>query len=141
MKKIKTYEGPKNIPTHVSEPEMLYAVRQNKINSKYLTSLKDLSGLKDEILSDSLNMNIKTFRNYKTTPLPMKPHLQEHVFAMLSLYRHGVAVFGSHRKFNDWMEKPNYFFDNDEPVSFLTTISGIKHLDNRLTAIEYGDNV
>ncbi len=141
MRKNKLYESPQDVPAQFSEPEMLYAVRQNKIDTAYLTSLKEVSGLKDETLSISLNMNIKTFRSYKMTPLPMKPHLQEHVFAMLSLYRHGINVFGSHGKFNDWMEKPNFFFDNDKPVNFLTTISGIKYLDNRLTAIEYGDNV
>jgi len=125
----------------VSEPEMLYAVRENKITSEYLTSLKGLSGLKDETLSASLNLNIKTFRNYKMTPLPLKPHLQEHVFALLALYRHGISVFGTHEQFNKWMDKPNYFFDDDSPVNFLTTISGILFVDNRLTAMEYGDNV
>jgi len=141
MEENETYNTPKDIPAHVSEPEMLYAVRQNNIDTVYLTNLKEVSGLKDETLSTSLNMNIKTFRSYKMTPLPMKPHLQEHVFAMLSLYRHGIEVFGSHKRFNDWMDKPNFFFDNDKPVNFLTTITGIRHLDNRLTAIEYGDNV
>lgn len=141
-KKDKTYHSSEDrIPQYVSEPEMLYAVRQNKITTDYLSDLKEMSGLKDETLSDSLNMNIKTFRSYKMTPLPMKPHLQEHVFAMLSLYQHGIQIFGSYKKFNEWMEKTNFFFDNDKPISFLTTISGIKHIDNRLTAMQYGDNV
>jgi len=140
-KNEKPYPIPVNIPQNVSEPELLYAVMHNKITSEYLADLKEVSGLKDEILSASLNMNIKTFRSYKMTPLPMKPHLQEHVFAMLSLYRHGIHVFGYYQIFNEWLEKVNYFFDNDKPLNFLTTISGIKFIDNRLTAIEYGDNV
>ncbi len=129
------------IPNVVSEPEMLYAVRQNNIDSKQIFNLKMLSGLKDEFLSLSLNLNIKTFRNYKLKPLPMKPYLQEHVFALLSLFKHGIAIFGSSDQFNEWLQKPNHFFDNDSPLDFLNTISGIKYTDDRLIAIEYGDNV
>ncbi len=128
------------VPGQVSEPEMLYAVRSNKITSDHLNNLKDLSGLKDEILSVSLNLNVKTFRNYKSKTVSMKPHLQEHVLALLSLYKHGVSVFGSQSLFNEWLEKPNHFFDGDAPMDFLTTISGIRFTDDRLTGIEYGDN-
>ncbi len=129
------------IPNVVSEPEMLYAVRQNNIDSKQIFNLKMLSGLKDEFLSLSLNLNIKTFRNYKLKPLPMKPYLQEHVFALLSLFNHGIVIFGSSDQFKEWLQKPNHFFDNDSPLDFLNTISGIKYTDDRLIAIEYGDNV
>lgn len=30
---------------------------------------------------------------------------------------------------------------NKAPLSFLDTISGIKWVDNRLTAMEYGENI
>lgn len=129
------------IPAFVSEPEMLYAVRQNKITSEQIFNLKTLSGLKDELLSFSLNLNIKTFRNYKVKLLPMKPYLQEHVFALLSLFNHGIDIFGTSDQFGEWLQKPNHFFDNDSPLNFLNTISGIKYTDDRLIAMEYGDNV
>ncbi len=100
-----------------------------------------MSGLKDETLSVSLNISLKTFRNYKEADLAMKPHLQEHVFSLLSLYKHGIDVFGSSEQFNEWLQKANFFFDNDQPIHFFTTISGIKYIDSRLTAIQYGDNI
>jgi uncharacterized protein (DUF2384 family) len=131
----------KAIPPSVSEPDVLYAVRQNKITSNHIDVLKRLSGLKDELLSTSLNLNIKTFRNYKLKPIPIKPHLQEHVFSLLALFKHGIAFFGSSEKFGAWLQKENYFFDNDMPINFLNTISGIRYTDDRLTAMEYGDNV
>lgn len=140
MKKKKKYKMVE-IPSVVSEPDMLYAVRQNNIDSEQIFNLKILSGLKDEFLSLSLNLNIKTFRNYKLKQLPMKPYLQEHVFALLSLFNHGIALFGSSDQFNEWLQKPNHFFDNDSPLDFLNTISGIKYTDDRLRAMEYGDNV
>lgn len=129
-----------DIPATLSEPEVLYAVRQNKITSNYLADLKQLSGLKDEHLSASLNLNIKTFRGYKGHPTQMKPYLQEHVFTLLSLFKHGIDVFGSSDKFAEWLQKKNFYFDNDIPLHFLNTISGIRYADDRLTAIDYGDN-
>jgi len=42
---------------------------------------------------------------------------------------------------NDWLSKENFFFDNKAPGSFLNKISGIKFTNDRLCAIEHGDNV
>jgi uncharacterized protein (DUF2384 family) len=129
------------IPSKASEPEVLYAVRQNKITTNFIDDLKKLSGLKDELLSNSLNLNIKTYRSYKLKSMPMKPYLQEHVFTLLSLFKHGIAFFGSSDKFGEWLQKENYYFDNDKPINFLDTISGIRYTESRLTSMEYGDNV
>ncbi|WP_420579795.1 antitoxin Xre/MbcA/ParS toxin-binding domain-containing protein [Reichenbachiella sp.] len=137
----KPYKSKEDFPSTVSEPEILYAIRKHDINSGHISMLKDLSGLKDDLLSDALNMNTKTFRSYKQTPSPIKPHVREHVLALLSLYNHGIAVFGSSQKFNQWLSKINFYFDNDSPINFINTISGIIHIDQRLSAIEYGDNV
>ncbi|SMD38079.1 Protein of unknown function [Reichenbachiella faecimaris] len=141
MGKTKPYTLSLDLPEIVSEPDILYAVRKNNINSAHIGALKDLSGLKDDILSSTLNMNTKTFRSYKLAPSPIKPHVQEHVLAMLSLFKHGIAVFGTSTKFNQWLSKVNFYFDNDAPLHFLNTISGIIHVDQRLSAIQYGDNV
>lgn len=131
----------KDIHPSVSEPDVLSAVRQNKITSNHIDSLKRLSGLKDDLLSASLNLNIKTFRSYKLKSMPMKPYLQEHVFTLLALFKHGIEFFGTSDKFGEWLQKENYFFDNDMPINFLNTISGIRYTDDRLIAMEYGDNV
>lgn len=131
----------KGVPSTVSESEILYAVRQNKIDSNHIELLKNLSGLKDELLSSFLNLNIKTFRSYKLKPIAIKPYLQEHVVTLLALFKHGIAFFGSTKKFGEWLQKENYYFDNDMPMSFLNTISGIRYTDDRITAMEHGDNV
>jgi len=141
MEEIKPYANTKDLPLVVSEPDILYAVRMHNINSGHITMLKDLSGLKDDLLSSTLNMNTKTFRSYKLAPSPIKPHVQEHVLALLSLFKHGISIFGTSSKFNQWLSKINFYFDNDAPINFLNTISGIIHVDQRLSAIEYGDNV
>jgi uncharacterized protein (DUF2384 family) len=56
------------------------------------------------------------------------------------------------KEFESWLNQENFYFDNKSPVSFLNTITGspvsflntitgIKFIDDRLTAMQYGDNV
>jgi len=130
VEKRKKYQL-EDVPSVVTEPDVLYAVRQNKITSNQIENLKKLSGLKDELLSDSLNLNIKTFRSYKLKSVPIKPYLQEHVFTLLALFKHGIDFFGTSDKFGEWLQKENYYFDNDQPIHFLNTISGIRYTDDR----------
>lgn len=58
-----------------------------------------------------------------------------------SLYKHGILVFGSEKSFTKWLNSKNIIFDNKMPKEFLNTIEGIKFVDDRLTAIEYGDTI
>jgi len=53
--------------------------------------------------------------------------------------KHGKDVFGSDKKFNLWLETPNFYFDKKKPKTYLKTFKGIKFLDDKLTGIEYGD--
>ncbi|HEY8781625.1 MAG TPA: MbcA/ParS/Xre antitoxin family protein [Mucilaginibacter sp.] len=57
------------------------------------------------------------------------------------LFEHGIEVFGTKKSFTTWLEKENFFFDKKAPAEFMKTEAGIKFIDDRLTGIEYGDNV
>ncbi len=65
---------------------------------------------------------------------------KEKLLLLISLYKQGEKVFGSKEEFNDWLEKPNFHFNNKRPVDFFKTISGIRYIEDRLTGILYGDN-
>jgi uncharacterized protein (DUF2384 family) len=82
----------------------------------------------------------------------VKVNVKEQVLLLLSLIKHGVEIFGSMKEFESWLNQENFYFDNKSPVSFLNTITGspvsflntitgIKFIDDRLTAMQYGDNV
>lgn len=60
---------------------------------------------------------------------------------LLLLNKHAEKLFDSNEDFSKWLNTPNFFFDKKMPSDFLGTISGIQFIDNRLTAMEYGDNV
>ena len=89
-----------------------------------------------------LNITPKTYRSYRKNPeLTLKDNLKEHLILLLSLYRHGMDVFGNKKLFEKWLITPNMLLDEKAPRQFLDTISGVKFIDNRLTAMEFGENV
>jgi len=114
----------------------------NKSNHELVMLLDSIIGLNDSVLSDWLNITPRTYRNYKqNTDVVLKGNVKEHIVLLLSLYKHGVEVFGNTADFEHWLTEKNRLLDNEAPYSFLTTVSGIKFIDNRLTALEYGENV
>ena len=60
---------------------------------------------------------------------------------LISLLEHGIDVFDTTENFDKWLLTENFYLDNNPPKDFLDTITGIKFIDDRLTAMEYGDNV
>lgn len=131
----------KNIPERISDAQILLLLKKKEIDHRYIHFFKKQSNISDEDLSSWLDMNVKTFRNYKKKRSTLKKNHQEHLILLLSLYRHGIKVFGSQKLFSEWLNKGNFFLDGEEPIRYLNTVTGIRFIDDRLTAIEFGDNV
>lgn len=67
--------------------------------------------------------------------------MREHIVMLLALYDHGADVFGDVPTFEKWLSTPNLLLDQRAPLTYLNTINGIRLIDDRLTALEYGENV
>jgi uncharacterized protein (DUF2384 family) len=130
-----------NIPERISDSEVLHMLKSENINGEYISYVKEFSKINDELLSDWFNVNVKTFRNYKKQNTILKENLQEQVVLLISLYKHGIEVFGEVEDFNNWLDTENFFIENSKPISYLKTVTGIRFVDDRLTAMEYGDNI
>jgi uncharacterized protein (DUF2384 family) len=130
-----------SVPPHINDGEILHLLRTTDINWKYVSTIKTHTTFNDDVISDWLNISVKTFREYKKPEGNFKENVKEQVLLLLSLIKHGEEIFGTIRDFNTWLKQENFYFDNRLPESFLNTITGIKFIDNRLTAMEYGDNV
>lgn len=129
------------IPEIGNFTKILFYLRNNNINWKYFNYLKEITTLSDEIISAWLNINPKTLRAYRKPESVSKENIKEHLVFLISLYEHGIDVFGTKENFDKWLLTNNYFLDNKSPKDFLNTITGIKFIDDQLTAIEYGDNI
>lgn len=119
---------------------MYYYISNNIINNTYIEMLHKLIGFSDTIIANWLNITTRTLRNYKSKNTVLKDNTKEHIVSILSLYRHGIEVFNTKENFEKWLATENILLSNKQPKDFLDTISGIRLIDNRLTAIEFGEN-
>lgn len=129
------------IPDRMSDGEVLNWLQSKEINWSHMKMFKEYSSRRDEIISNWLNISVRTLRNYKKPENKFKNNIKEHLLLLLSLYKHGNEIFGSSDEFNKWLNTENFYFDGAAPVSFLNTVTGIRFTEDRLTAMEYGDNV
>ena len=143
MKKYQTEDEDvlEEVPGQINESEILTLLYTSNINGNHLNAIKNLTGFNDDVISDWLNISVKTFREYKKPESTFKDNVKEQVLLLLSLIKHGVKVFGSSKELDKWLNRDNFYLDNKTPSSFLNTVTGIKFIDDRLTALEYGDNV
>ncbi|ADB38362.1 antitoxin Xre/MbcA/ParS toxin-binding domain-containing protein [Spirosoma linguale] len=131
----------RDVPGHINDSEILSFLYTKDVNWQHVNAIKTLTDFNDDIISDWLNVTVKTFREYKKPQTTFKENVKEQVLLLLSLIKHGITVFGSVDEFEQWLNQKNFYFDNKSPNSFLNTITGIRFVDDRLTAMEYGDNV
>jgi len=130
-----------DVPKQFSDSALLNYLQTKDVDWKYVSEIKRMTDFNDQILSNWLNISVKTFRAYKQSENKFKENLKEHVLLLISLIKHGISVFGSQKEFDLWLSTANFFFDNKSPISFLNTVTGIRYVENRLTALEFGDNV
>lgn len=130
-----------SVPRHINDGEILHFLYTNDINWKHVDAIKTYTDFNDDVISEWLNISVKTFREYKKPKSVFKENVKEQVLLLLSLIKHGVEIFGTIKEFDSWLKQKNFYFDKKNPASFLNTITGIKFIDDRLTAMEYGDNI
>ena len=132
------------IPSGIDQNEILnilYPISGEGKSKLYFNALKSISEQDDKEISDWLGMTEKTYRNYRNEDRVVKTNLMEHLVMLISLFKHGIEVFGTPHQFKKWLTTSNFYFSNKEPERYMNTVSGIKFIDDRLTGIEFGDNV
>ncbi|OLY94671.1 putative toxin-antitoxin system antitoxin component, TIGR02293 family [Cnuella takakiae] len=129
------------MPGQINDSEILDLLYTRELDWKYMDAIKSLTAFSDETISDWFNISVKTLREYRKPGSSFKNNVKEQLLLLLTLIKHGTSVFGSHTAFDNWLRTPNFFFDQKVPASFLNTVTGIRFVNDRLTAMEYGDNV
>lgn len=141
MSNVFTPEAVKEVPNQMSDTDVLTFLKNKEVTYEHINFLKNLTELNDDVISGWLNISVKTFRSYKLPDNVFKENIQEHILLLLSLVKHGIEIFGKKEDFELWLNTKNYYFDDITPSGFLNTVSGIRFVNDRLTAMEYGDNV
>jgi uncharacterized protein (DUF2384 family) len=136
-----TYTTPGEVPAHLSDSEVLYWLQNRDVDLAFLNRLKEFSASTDDTIATWLNISVRTLRNYRKPENSIKENIKEQALLLMSLFVHGNEVFGSPASFNEWLHTENFYFDGHSPSSLLNTVSGIRFVNERLHAMEYGDNV
>lgn len=129
------------ISDRLSESEVLYSLRTKKIDTRYLNAMKAVTSFSLETMAEWLNVTPRTLRNYSQLKTTWNESFKEHLLLLLGLFKHGQKVFGTSSAFDEWLKLKNFHFDDAAPVTFLNTVTGVRFVDNSLTAMEFGDNV
>jgi uncharacterized protein (DUF2384 family) len=129
------------VPGQISDTEVLNFLQSKDVNWKYVNTIKSLTNFNDEVISDWLNISVRTFRSYRQPENKFKENTKEQIILLLSLIKHGIQVFGTAKDFDKWLHGENFYFDGKTPNAFLNTVTGIRFVDDNLTTMEYGDNV
>jgi hypothetical protein len=130
-----------SIPSQVNEAEIFSYLAKNSINWEYLVEYKKRTGYTKKKIAETLQVSLETLRTYQESSNLMSRKVQIHLLSLLSLAKHGKGTFGTFRRFEQWLKEKNYYFDGKAPSVLLKSPGGIRFIDARLTALEYGDNV
>ncbi len=142
MTQAKKYQNIMEEIPLVAEPGSVYFyLSKTNVDNTFIGLMDNITSVNDTTIAQWLNITPRTLRNYRVKDAVLKDNTKEHIVSILALFKHGIATFGSVELFEKWLSSPNFFLDEKSPSDFLDTISGIRFIDNRLTAIEYGENV
>lgn len=140
MKEYKTLNLENSQSSRLNESDVVYALLNKTVDSGYLMSLKEETGISGEVLSGWLHVTPKTLRSYLMRKSSLSVILGEQVLLLSALFKHGAQIFGSNKEFESWLGRENLMLDGLKPADMLGSVSGIRLIDNRLYGMEYGDN-
>lgn len=124
----------------MNESDVVYALRNQTVNTTTLISLKNQYNIRGENLSKWLHITPKTLRSYMSQRSVLSDGIGEQIILLSALFHHGSSVFGSVAGFDAWLNNEHPLLDGVKPMELLGSVSGIRLVDNRLFGIEYGDN-
>jgi putative toxin-antitoxin system antitoxin component (TIGR02293 family) len=125
----------------LTDIDVLIFMEEHGISASYLKGIKKLTGFNDTMIADWLHISPRTLRSYTSSEKVFDKKLTEQVVMLRAVFEKGTTVFGNAEAFDQWLDTANFYFDSKKPITFLDTTSGMRHIFDRLTAMEYGDNV
>ena len=120
----------------ISATDLLTGARKG-IPKSMLLSIAHDCGLTLKQLSSYLNISTRTIQKKEPSQL-IAPGPSERALYIANLFNHGIELFGSQNKFQNWLNSENPAMGGVKPASYLDTFTGIQLVLDQLNAIEYG---
>lgn len=137
---MKKYDLEQRSLPKLSDPMAIYHyVSHAPLDWSGFKMFDEAIGLADDTKAKWLNITTRTLHNYRTKGVEIKNQMKEQIVMILALYNHGLEVFASKYEFERWLETPNALWNQQRPLDFLETKSGIDFIESRLMGLEYGE--
>lgn len=85
-----------------------------------------------------LHLSERTLLRYRKEKRTFDALQSEKIIEIIILYKQGLALFGTEKKFNEWLCTDNLTLGKIKPKDLLDSTFGINLLKEELKRIEYG---
>jgi putative toxin-antitoxin system antitoxin component (TIGR02293 family) len=99
-----------------------------------------LESIKTEVaLELGLGISLRTHQRAKNDPTGLlSPALSGKAWTFASILSQAIAVFGSQKTAEEWIQQPSMALDQRTPISLLASPEGVEMVKTVLGRIEYG---
>lgn len=150
MKKPKEYKIEHDLSSFVEEtlahyqvmyanPVSLLTNSKKGLSAKAALDFISISGFTYDEFQEIFKTTVKTIQNYAVQDLKLDASLSEKLLKSFSLFKKGIAVFGSAGAFHQWLNTSAYGLGNQIPFNLMDTFTGISLIEEELIRIEFGD--
>ncbi len=129
--------GARIIGTPRTELDFVSIIRKGFPYSVF-TSLRDRTGLSEEVLCSSLRIAKRTAARRKSSATRLKPAESELLFRLARVLAAATDVLESEDKARAWLTSENRALGGSQPIQLLDTGLGFQEVMDVLTRIEYG---
>lgn len=120
-------------------PISLLTSSKKGLDAKAALDFLSLSGFTHNEFQETFKTTVKTIQNYFAQELKLDAALSEKLLKSFALFERGIALFGSAKAFQNWLNVEAYGLGNQLPFELMDTITGISLIEEELIRLEYGD--
>lgn len=108
------------------------------LNAKAALDFLALSGFSYDEFQETFKTTVKTIQNHISKQLTLDAALSEKLLKSFALFAKGAEIFGSAKRFRQWLNAPAYGLGNQLPFDLMDTITGLQLIEEELVRIEFG---
>ncbi len=123
----------------LSNPLKIAISARKGVAASELKTMIATTHIETSFFAKALDITTKTLASYVQSKQLLNPNDSELVLKWKTLFALGAKVFGGSQYFKQWLQTSSIAFQNDQPLSFISTSGGVDLVTNELQNIVWGD--
>ena len=96
------------------------------------------SGLSGKDWARLLHVSERTLQRIQEDKRKLDIDASERIIAIRQVFDHGKETFGKEENFIIWIQREIPYLSGKRPIDLMTTLAGLRFIDNYLGQIDYG---